>query len=46
MSVIGEIVIEDVLHPPYLFGYLLMTTLISGGMASLIVEKIGVKIFT
>lgn len=40
MAVAAEVFIDSYMKPSSLFGYLLVTTLLSGVMASVVVEKI------
>jgi hypothetical protein len=44
MAVASEVFIDDFLEPSSMFGYLILTTLISGLTASVVVEKINAKI--
>tara|TARA_B110000967_G_C18663781_1_gene449509 strand:+ start:172 stop:330 length:159 start_codon:yes stop_codon:yes gene_type:complete len=44
IAVASEIFIEDHMKPSSLFGYLIITTMFSGVLSSVIVEKIDAKI--
>ena len=44
MAVAAEVFIDDFMKPSSLFGYLTISTLITGVLATAIVEKINVKI--
>lgn len=44
MAVAAEVIVDDFMKPPSLFSYLIITTMITGVLASVIVEKINAKI--
>lgn len=44
MAMAAQVFIDDFLKPPGLFGYLILTTLISGVITSVITEKIDARI--
>lgn len=44
MAVAAEVFVDDLMKPSSLFGYLIVTTLITGVLASAIVEKLDAKI--
>ena len=43
-AVASEVFVDDVMKPRTIFGYLVITTLITGIIASVVVEKINAKI--
>ncbi len=43
MAVASEVFIVDLLHPTSLFGYLILTTLGSGLMASIVLERFNMQ---
>ena len=44
MAVAAEVFVDDFMKPSSLFGYLLVTTLITGVLTTMIFEKINTKI--
>lgn len=44
MAVAAEVFVVDFMKPSSLFGYLIVTTLITGILASAIIEKVNAKI--
>jgi len=44
MAVASEVFVDDIMKPSSLFGYLIITTLITGILATVIVEKVNAKI--
>ena len=44
MAVAAQVFVDDLLHPSSVFGYLFVTTLITGVLASAITEKINMRI--
>ena len=44
MAVAAEVFVDGFMKPSSLFGYLIITTLVAGVLASVIVEKINAKV--